>query len=710
MNYAYIDETIFPGETPALCVKYVGTLSPSTGFRNGETADSIEGFVAPTVQAPDVLEAGQTYTLQPSGGKAQNYQFTFTKGTLTVLPAEAIKVEKPTAVTGLKETGGVLTGVPAGDGYTITGNTAADAGTYTATATLIDANHYWSDGTQTPLEIQWTIGAASGSQGGTTPTTPTDKTQTVTANLYLPGESNQVLPGITVYLNNSNNPIQGTGTPTTPESDNAKLTTAADGTKTLTLSITNPVFTLQSIGSCSNARIIDTKTSSNLVYQGGATGKYSTRISEITVELLDDSGEYVFDSCTEFPTLLGVEWNYPLILAVNFDGGKDDSLDSNDNVDVSGVTGGNKPAVPEETPAAELNPTVTAGRDGVANVEFTNKDLDAALEQVQENGGAIVIQPEIEGEATRVNVDLPKSSVEAMAKSDADLVVKTEIAAVSIPSEGLAEIAKANGSTVTVSTEKANNAIAINIAVGGKTVEEIKGGITVAVSAEKKNGNVLVLVSADGTETVVKKSVVDGDTVKALLDGSATVKVVDHSKSFTDTTNHWAKDSIAFASSHELFQGVSATEFAPDQTMSRAMLATVLYRLEDAAQTGESVFTDVVEGAWYADGVAWANENGIVSGYGNGVFAPNDNITREQLVVMLYRYAQHLGMDTKTNKDLKSYSDADTVSSWATDAMKWAVDKGLIAGRTNSTLTPGGTATRAETATILQRMVELMVK
>ena len=140
------------------------------------------------------------------------------------------------------------------------------------------------------------------------------------------------------------------------------------------------------------------------------------------------------------------------------------------------------------------------------------------------------------------------------------------------------------------------------------------------------------------------------------------------------------------------------------------MLATVLYRLEDAAQTGESVFTDVVEGAWYADGVAWANENGIVSGYGNGVFAPNDDITREQLVVMLYRYAQHLGMDTKTNKDLKSYSDADTVSSWATDAMKWAVDKGLIAGRTNSTLAPGGTATRAETATILQRMVELMVK
>ena len=546
--------------------------------------------------------------------------------------------------------------------------------------------------------------------GSTPPTIPTDKTQTVTANLYLPGENNQVIPGVTVYLNNSNNPIQGTGTPTTPESNNAKLTTAADGTKTLTLSITNPVFTLQDIGSCSNARIIDTKTSSNLVYQGGATGKYSTRISEITVELLDDSGEYVFDSCTEFPTLLGVEWNYPLILAVNFDGGKDDSLDSNDNVDVSGVTGGNKPAVPEETPAAELNPTVTAGRDGVANVEFTNKNLDAALEQVQENGGAIVIQPEIEGEATRVNVDLPKSSVETMAKSDADLVVKTEIAAVSIPSEGLAEIAKANGSTVTVSTEKKDDTVAVNIAVGGKTVEEIRGGVTVTVSAPKQSGNVLVLVGADGTETVVKKSVVDGDTVKALLDGSATVKVVDHSKSFSDTANHWAKDSIAFASSHELFQGVSDSQFAPDTNMSRAMLATVLYRLEDAVEKGDSSFTDVAEGAWYADGVAWANENGIVSGYGNGVFAPNDDITREQLVVMLYRYAQHLGMDTKTNKDLKSYSDADTVSSWATDAMKWAVDKGLIAGRTNSTLAPGGTATRAETATILQRMVELMVK
>lgn len=543
-----------------------------------------------------------------------------------------------------------------------------------------------------------------------TPAAPTDKTQTVTANLYLPGKDNQVLPGITVYLNNSNNPIQGTGTPTTPKSNNASLKTAADGTKTLTLSITNPVFTLQAIGGCSNARIIDTRTSSNLVYQGGGTGKYSTRISEITVELLDDSGEYVFESCTEFPTLLGVDWNFPLILAVNFDGGTDDSLDSNTGVDTSAITGGKKPATSEELPTAELSPAVTVGEDGVANVELTQEALEAALEQVKESGGSIVIEPEIEGSASKVNVDLPKSSAEAAAKAGAGLVVKTEAAAVSIPAEGLAEIVKASGSTVTISTEKLDDAVAVRIAVDGRAVEKVKGGIAVTVSAAKQSGNVLVLVDVDGTETVVKKSAVDKDTVKALLNGSATVKVVDRSKSFSDTANHWAADGIAFASSHELFQGVNDSQFAPDMTMSRGMLATVLYRLEDATEKGGSIFTDVTEEAWYADAVAWANEKGIVSGYGDGVFAPDDNITREQLAVMLYRYAQHLGMDADTSKDLSAYADADTVSSWAADAMQWAVEKGLITGRTSSTLAPGGTATRAETATILQRMVELIVK
>ena len=222
-------------------------------------------------------------------------------------------------------------------------------------------------------------------------------------------------------------------------------------------------------------------------------------------------------------------------------------------------------------------------------------------------------------------------------------------------------------------------------------------------------GNVLVVVHPDGTEEILKKSLVDGETASALLNGSATVKLVDNTKSFTDTANHWAGDSIAFVTSHELFQGTSGGTFSPDAPMNRAMLATVLYRLEDAEANGGNPFTDVAAGTWYTDAVTWASANQIVSGTGSG-FAPDRDLTRQELVTMLYRYAKSVGMDTDKTTDLDGYADSGNVADWAAEAMAWAVKSGLIAGRGGAVLAPEGTATRAEVATILQRLVALMVK
>ena len=231
----------------------------------------------------------------------------------------------------------------------------------------------------------------------------------------------------------------------------------------------------------------------------------------------------------------------------------------------------------------------------------------------------------------------------------------------------------------------------------------------IAPNQTLNKGNVLVAVDKDGKETVVKKSVVDGETVRAILKDSCTVKVVDNTKTFTDTAGHWAEDSIAFAASHELFNGTGSDRFSPDLPMNRAMLATVLYRLEDAAAQGTSPFDDVAEGMWYTDAVIWGSQKGIVTGTGTG-FEPDRAITRQEIVTMFYRYAKVVGLDTGKTSDLKGYTDAANVADWADAAMRWAVGVGLVNGKTADTLAPEAVASRAEVATLMERLISLMVK
>ena len=148
-------------------------------------------------------------------------------------------------------------------------------------------------------------------------------------------------------------------------------------------------------------------------------------------------------------------------------------------------------------------------------------------------------------------------------------------------------------------------------------------------------------------------------------------------------------------------------EFAPNVTTSRAMIVSILHRLEgEPAASGKASFDDVVAGSWYADAVAWAEEHNIVEGYGNGKFGPNDLITREQFAAILYRYANFKGYNTSKSADLSGYADASAISDWALAAMKWANAEKLITGRTATTLVPKGEATRAEAAAILKRFIE----
>lgn len=172
---------------------------------------------------------------------------------------------------------------------------------------------------------------------------------------------------------------------------------------------------------------------------------------------------------------------------------------------------------------------------------------------------------------------------------------------------------------------------------------------------------------------------------------------------FVDIRTHWAKSAIESAVAKGLFAGTSPTTFHPDQAMNRAMLVTVLYRMEKepAAEGRGKSFADVSAGAYYAQAVAWASDKGIVAGYSETQFGPEDTITREQLAVILNRYATYKGYNTSKTADLAAFQDADQISDWARVPVQWANAMKLLNGRTSTTLAPKGSATRAEVAKIL---------
>ena len=237
------------------------------------------------------------------------------------------------------------------------------------------------------------------------------------------------------------------------------------------------------------------------------------------------------------------------------------------------------------------------------------------------------------------------------------------------------------------------------------------GGMQKVQLPAPEDGWVVVLVKPDGTEELLKKSYVENGMAYALIPAGATVKVADNRKTFVDVKeDDWFAGAVDFVSSHELFQGVGENRFDPKAAMTRAMLVTVLYRLENEPRvSGKTSFSDVPADAWYADAVVWAAAEGIVRGNGSG-FAPGDRITREQIATILYRYAAYLGLDVSAKGSVNRYGDGAKVSDWAADAMAWAVEVGLFRGDERGNLNPQGDATRAEVATLLQRLVKLILK
>lgn len=251
---------------------------------------------------------------------------------------------------------------------------------------------------------------------------------------------------------------------------------------------------------------------------------------------------------------------------------------------------------------------------------------------------------------------------------------------------------------------------------------------SVSVGGDKTGGK--VEAKRDGSVTItpeegyqITKITVNGKEVDIPADGKLTgLKLTDKvvitfeeipaptpvSERFTDVTaGAWYEDAVQFAVDHGLFHGTSETTFAPNDTMTRGMLAAVLYRLaQEPDVPSEELFNDVADGQYYTQGIAWAADKGIVSGYGNGAFGPSDSITREQLATMLYRYEQAQGGGFKGQwMFLLDFTDREEVSEWAYEALCWMTMNHVVEGKGDKILDPKGMATRAEVAAMLQRYI-----
>lgn len=168
---------------------------------------------------------------------------------------------------------------------------------------------------------------------------------------------------------------------------------------------------------------------------------------------------------------------------------------------------------------------------------------------------------------------------------------------------------------------------------------------------------------------------------------------------------YWCRDAVDYVYRAGLMNGTSATTFSPAAATTRGMIVTILYRMEGSPAAGLSAFTDVSPDAYYSAAVAWAAANGIVNGFEDGAFRPDDAITREQMAAFLFRYARYQGQDVSALADLSGYTDAGRISAYAVEALRWANARGLITGTAADTISPAGNATREQAAVILTRFI-----
>ena len=360
-----------------------------------------------------------------------------------------------------------------------------------------------------------------------------------------------------------------------------------------------------------------------------------------------------------------------------------------------GSSSGNVSTSTQKNPDGSTTTTKTDRNTGTVTTTTKRPDGSQTVVEAAKDGTVTTTEKAKDGSAVKTVQNPDGSSKTTVDRADK---VASET---SVDRRGKAESQVKVPAQVTQEAQRGDKAIllpvpempvtrggSISITIQTSSKQPVKVEVPVA---QPGPGAVAVILHPNGVEEVVKTSALTQQGVLLTVSDGAVVTVRDNSKYFSDVDGHWAKDAISFVSARELFQGETASTFVPNDVMSRAMLMTVLASL-DGADTSSG-------GTWYAGGVEWAVAHGISDGSN-----PERVITREQLAAMLYRYAGSPRADSKT----LAFSDAQSVSGYAQEAMRWAVEQGLLCGYGNGLLAPKDSATRAEVAAVLKQYIGLM--
>lgn len=397
--------------------------------------------------------------------------------------------------------------------------------------------------------------------------------------------------------------------------------------------------------------------------------------------------------------------------------------------------------------------TVSVGVSGTtATIKAPSAtELGKAVKGASATGELII---DVSGLGKTVNtVSLPASTLQAIEKAVSDssnqanaLTFKLTNSAVTFDAKALAAIAKQlKGSNLKLSLDgvavsSLNTAqqtalkdmdvqavINTTLTSGDTDIHDFDGGnadvrvpYTLKVG-QNANGILVYYVAEDGDKTEVPTNYANGQLIFTASHFSSYIVAYDKTRvvagrygSFSDLdADAWYHDGVNYVLENGIMSGVGGNLFAPNNSTSRAMMAQILWNMEGRPAVKHVIsYTDVDGEQWYAEAIRWATSEKIMSGYGGGKFGPSDAMTREQLATIVYRYAQYKGLDVSVgeNTNILGYSDAFDVSEWAIPAMQWAVGSGTVTGKSASTLNPGDVATRAEIATIVMRYCTEIVK
>jgi len=455
--------------------------------------------------------------------------------------------------------------------------------------------------------------------------------------------------------------------------------------------------------------------------------------------------DIVFNTEPEFDQNDNIVKNYDIKMGK----GKLTVIKDNSGGGSSGGGSSATPSKPSDNTSKETTITVT---NDTANVDVSQIAVSNAIKEAQEqakkngtekDGISVEIKVDTKNiKVSNISTNLSKETVDELIKAGVkELSINSGLGTITLDLETLKIIQKQLGEDVNISMKKIeNNALSEEaravvgnrpvfdftiIGTNGIKVSEFgKGKVSISIPytlgvGEKVENLAVYYIDSDGKVEEMPNSFYDEKSGALSFETNHFSKFAVGYKEdkedkeiiiFTDITNHWAKDHIEFVAEKELFSGTGEGKFSPDMSMTRGMFVTVLGRLAnaDVSSYKDSSFIDVRSDEYYMAYAEWASENGIVDGIGQGKFAPDTFITREQMAVILYRYSQYKDYDTtQGGMTIREFEDYESISEYALHAMAWTVNTGLIQGSENN-LSPKQSATRAQVATILMSFIQMV--